>query len=197
VLLLCFALPAVLQALFFPRWPTVQKISTGQFSPLLTEAGFDVVPFADEATKSNYHIAKSNIISYRMDNGNVLRIMHARVRERLNFSVKYISADNPSVLLKDSTLSKSNTFTLQGVVDNKPALQTCLVEDAAYQNSFGIGFQALGRAVDQRDGRSSLIPLQLIGMHPNRSYDCYLVTYIASGQRPIGQSEWISLLKAL
>jgi hypothetical protein len=37
----------------------------------------------------------------------------------------------------------------------------------------------------------------VLGLRSNRSYDCYLITYISSHQAPISISEWSDLLSKI
>lgn len=191
------ALVSVFQALFFPRWPKVEPINSREIASLLTSSGLSAKLYSVQDPQRTYDIDKSSILSYRMNNGDTLRILHARVRERTNFNVQFISAENSAILLKSSKPTDFNTSTLEGRIGNQPALQTCLVKGSPRSPRHGLSFHELGDAVDQRDGNYSNLLFQIIGLRPNRSYDCYLITYISSSQQQITGPDWLGILETL
>lgn len=189
-----FAVSASSQALFLPRWPRSNQLSSAFINSILVEAGYSPTSLPSLPAHRSYDIATSPVIKVSLDDGTELFLVNAHVRERLNFKTDYISK-----LWKELDVKKADTLFnpfpfKKGVIDNSTAIQSCLVP----RQGFGLSFEQLSSYVDQNAAGSFYESFKRwVSFHPSRSYQCILMTLRSTSNNVLTLSHATSLFQTL
>jgi hypothetical protein len=174
---------AALQALVLPRWPRVQELRRAPIELALRQAGFLPVALPNLPASRSYELASSATLGYRLQGGLQLRLRSGAVRERKNVQIAFIGRDRPELALQQ--------------LGNQPALQTCLIPGAPLVDAFGVTWEQVPLAVDRLAAGSKASALRILGLQPNRSYQCVLISLRSHQGEPIPVPTWHRLLDAL
>jgi hypothetical protein len=188
---------AALQALVLPRWPRVQELRRAPIELALRQAGFLPVALPKLPDSRSYELASSATLGYRLQGGLQLRLRSGAVRERKNVQIAFIGRDRPELALQQRQLLEGPPPTASGRLGNQPALQTCLIPGAPLVDAFGVTWEQVPLAVDRLAAGSKASALRILGLQPNRSYQCVLISLRSHQGEPIPVPTWHRLLDAL
>jgi hypothetical protein len=188
---------AALQALVLPRWPRAAELRPAPIERALRQAGFQPVALPTLPASRSYELASSATLGYGLPGGLQLRLRRGAVRERRNVQIAFSGRDRPELALRKRQLTVAPPPAASGRVENKPALQTCLVPGAPQANAFGATWEELPLVMDRRAAGARASALRILGLQPNRSYECVLISLRSAGGQPISVPTWHRLLDTL
>lgn len=188
---------AALQAMLLPRWPRAQELQRAPIEQALGRAGFQPVALPALPATRGYELSSSTTLGYELGGGLQLRLRRGAVRERKNVQIAFIGRDRPELSLEQRHLLEGPPPTASGRVGNQPALQTCLVPEAPGAHAYGVTWEQIPAAVDRMAGGSRAALRRVIGLQPNRSYACVLISLRSTEGSPVSMATWHRLLDAL
>lgn len=191
------------QAIILPRRPpSPQPLPARALEAGLRRAGLlsatnPPVPTDQRRVHRSQDLVTSPLLILPLREDNELILMASSVRQRFNFQASFIGRAQPSGKLEDRQLIATPTPTSAGKSQGLPALQTCLVPADGLDNAFGVtrdqltvyadhGSQGVGSAVER-----------LIGLQPNRTYSCILITLRGSKGQPPSERLWEQVLRQI
>jgi hypothetical protein len=174
-ILAIIAVAAGTKAMVWPRWPTAKPLNQEAISKALSNEGFKVFTLEPYAAKRNAELATSETIGYSLDNGFHLRLLRGTARQRFNFQTAFLTTLHPKLELKQRKLHfKIPAYTI-GIAQQKPTLQTCLVQGYVNNEGFGVTREQLTSLIDKISKTKSNGLKSFIGLRPNRDYQCILI----------------------
>jgi len=163
------------KAMVWPRWPTAKPLNQEAISKALSNEGFRILTLKSYGAKRNAELATSETIGYSLDNGFQLRLLRGTARQRFNFQTAFLTTLHPNLELKQRKLhSEIPAYTI-GIAQQKPTLQTCLVQGYGNNEGFGVTREELTSLIDKISKTKSNGLKSFIGLRPNRDYQCILV----------------------
>jgi hypothetical protein len=190
------------QAILLPRWPaTPRPLPAGPLEAALREAQLlpDKTRPAPNPTrpwpaKRSYELSTSAPVVLPLRGGFELILMGGEVRQRFNFQTSAIGGDHPSLNLQQRHLLSMTVPTASGLAQDRPTLQTCLVAGPALDAPFGVTRKQLTTIADRLAvGREAAIQ-RVIGLQPNRTYACTLISLRGPKGPPPSDRLWQQVL---
>jgi len=163
------------KAMVWPRWPNAKSLNQEAIFKALSNEGFKALTLKPYAAKRNAELATSEGIGYSLDNGFQLRLMRGTARQRFNFQTAFLTTLHPNLQLKQRKLHSGIPAYTIGIAQQKPTLQTCLVQGYGGKQGFGVTREQLTSLVDKISKTKSNGLKSFIGLSPNRDYQCILV----------------------
>jgi hypothetical protein len=170
------------QAIVMPRWPaTPAPLPKGRLEASLREQ--HLLPSSDRSSspagwpaRRSYELSTSAPVIMDLQGGYELLLMAGTVRQRFNLQSSFIGRDQPRLNLKRRHLLRTPTPSAAGRIQEQPALQTCMVRGAGLENAFGVTRTRL-TTLNDRLAKGSVSALErIIGLRPNRTYGCTLIS---------------------
>lgn len=190
---------AATKALIWPRWPAARPLDEQAIAKALTNAGIAVSPLRSLAAKRNAEFATSTVIGYSLDDRLELRLMRGVVRKRFNFQLAFLSKSHSELQLKHTKVSAGPPPYVLGLIQRQPAVQTCLVEQSQAPKPFGATKEELWALIDRINPSRWSKLKSIIGLQPNRSYECILIQAKRTGNltTSINPPTWLRILGSL
>lgn len=188
---------AVIQSLAFPRWPKVEPLNEKLILLSLNDSDIKPLSIRKISATRSFELATSPTLVLSLPNGLELRILRARVRQRLNLNTNFITSKQPYLKIIDSKKDVQFPYSSTGYINNMPAVQTCYVPSYSHSDGFGISTDKLANLVDLSVSRSPATIPQLIGIHAKRSYGCTLISLASKSGKPISLILWYHILRLL
>lgn len=184
---------AAVQSIFFPRQPRALELDINRLNALLKKIDSRAVLLPSlPATRGN-ELALSHQLRWRLHNGNDIILVHASVRQRLNFQTAFITKNLTFLSMSrrhsDYPLNGSDS----GYILGRPSFQTCYFLQSPTP-SFATQRSALVSSYDALASTSRHPLMQFVGLQPSLSYDCLLVTLRGSAKQPISLDLWNKIL---
>ncbi len=188
------------QAIVMPRWPTTpQPLPGQQLEATLRQA--DLLPPTDPPSPTapwpasrTQELATSAPVVIPLRGGFELTLMRGSVRQRFNFQASTIGRDRPSLKLNKRLLITAPVPTASGRAQGRPVLQTCFVAGPALEAPFGVTREQLSAAADRvSSGQRDAIE-RVIGLQPNRTYACTLISLRGPAGEPPSGRLWQEVL---
>lgn len=187
----------VIKAVAFPEWPKAKPLDKAHVTESLKKSG--LMPFKNNVLPGirNYEYASSPTLVFSSTNGFELRLIRAQVRQRLNLNLTFITSQESNLKVVRPIEYGDTPNSIKGSIMNNPTIQTCYVEGSGFPNGFSTHADKLTKLVDHRsDGILSVIQ-RIIGLKPNRTYECILVTLTSKKGEPINLYQWHKILKII
>ena len=187
------------QALVMPRWPASPSPLPGQQLKAGLRAA-KLLPSTDHPpgslwpAKRSYERSTSAPVVIPLREGFELTLMTAVVRQRFNLQTSFIGEDQPSLKLLDRRLIATPTPTAAGQIQDRPALQTCLVRGQRLGDAFGVTRDQLTPLSDRLSNGKVATLERLIGLKPNRTYACTLISLRWAKGKPPSDRLWQQVL---
>lgn len=190
------------QAIVLPRWPTAPpSLPAEQLEARLEEA--KLLPPTDRPSpdlwpaKRSLELATTSPVVIPLRGGYELTVLGGSVRQRFNFQAGTMARYQPSLKLSERRLILSSVPTATGLAQDRPVLQTCLVGGAGLDEPFGVTREQLTAIADRRaSGRVAALE-RVIGLQPNRSYACTLISLRGPQGEPPSDRLWQQVLGLL
>lgn len=188
------------QAIVFPRWqaapgplPTKQLEAELQEAKLLspTKRPSSTTPWP---AKRRYELASSAPAVFPLQGGFELTLMNGTVRQRFNFQASTMARAQPSLHLKKRRLIATPVPTATGMAQDRPAFQTCLVSGPGLVRAFGVTREQLAANADQLSSGIDSAVARVIGLEPNRTYACTLISLRGPKGEPPSDRLWRQVL---
>lgn len=188
------------QAILLPRWPTAPRpLPAEQLEAALR--GAQLLPATARPTaappwpkKRSYELATSAPVVLSLREGFELTLMGGAVRQRFNFQAGAIGRDHASLKLRRRRLIPTPVPTATGLAQDRPTLQTCLVAGPGLDQPFGVTREQLTTIADRLAvGREAAIE-RVIGLQPNRTYACTLISLRGPKGEPPSERLWQQVL---
>lgn len=190
---------AATKAMVWPLWPHAAALDPQPIRQALQQAGIPADPLPAAPSSRSAELATSSVLSFRLADGQELRLMQATARERFNLQNAFVSRNHPDLQIEKRTLSPQAPPSLIGSQKKRLSRQTCLVSAPGWSGGFGVTRDQLTPLSDQmaaRDqGRGWRV---LLGLTSNRDYRCTLISVRSRpGQAVIAEQPWRKLLDTL
>ena len=188
------------QAIVFPRWqaapvplPTKQLEAGLQKAKLLspTNRPSSTTPWP---AKRRYELATSAPVVFPLQGGFELTLMNGSVRQRLNFQTSTMGRAQPSLKLSKRRLIDTPVPTATGLAEDRPVFQTCLVRGPGLVRAFGVTREQLAANADQLSSGIDSAVARVIGLEPNRTYACTLISLRGPKGEPPSDRLWRRVL---
>lgn len=187
------------QAILLPRWPTAPRpLPAEQLEAALR--GAQLLPAARPTNappwpkKRSYELATSAPVVLPLREGFELTLMGGAVRQRFNFQAGTIGRDQASLRLNQRRMIATPVPTARGLAQDRPTLQTCLVAGPGLDQPFGVTRDQLTAIADRvAVGREAAIE-RVIGLQPNRTYACTLISLRGPKGEPPSERLWQQVL---
>ncbi|MEB3172423.1 MAG: hypothetical protein VKL97_01010 [Cyanobacteriota bacterium] len=179
VLLVPLALAAALQAAALPRWPAVVELSEQDLQQRLVGVGLAPTPLAAEPPWRSQRIALSSLRRYSLGAGAQLQLQRMQVQQRGDFQL--------ATGLRAFTPGRSSLARSRGAVVRR----SCLMAAGT-----GVTAEQLAGLAERRDSKPSALFGRLLGLQPNRSWSCLVVSLEAEQPARL-EALWPRLLTAL
>lgn len=191
---------AALQAVVFPRWPRAKPLPQQHLLASVQRADSQAKPLTlpekERQASRSHDLAVSETLAFRFGDGEELRVLRGTSRERAKFAIDTFTAKRPELKLRNSTLSGPPART-SGVIQGRPALQTCLVALSPVAQGFGVDAAQLAPLVDQAaQGREAALR-RILGLQDNRDYSCVLISLRSGNAGPVSLTRWNQLVQVL
>ncbi len=190
------------KAIVMPRWPAApDPLPQGELEASLRDQGLTPSPTPAPTTagwpaERGYQLSTSAPVIISLRDGFELIMMAATVRQRFSLQTGFIGRDQPSLKLKNRRLINSPVPSAAGLVQGQPTLQTCLVRGPGQTAGFGVTRVQLTPLTDQ--GSTGRVRLErLVGLRPNRSYGCTLISLRGPKGTPPSERLWGRILQTL
>jgi hypothetical protein len=189
------------QAIVMPRWPAAPRpLPADQLEEAFRQARLLPAttagpgPTSPWPAKRSYELATSAPVVLPLREGFELTLMAGEVRQRFNFQAGAIGRDHASLKLRQRRILGTPVPTAQGLAQDRPTLQTCLVAVPGLERSFGVTREQLTTLADRRAaGRQAAIE-RVIGLQPNRTYACTLISLRGPKGEPPSDRLWTQVL---
>lgn len=188
------------QAIVMPRWPTPPQPLPGQ----QLEAGLrgeDLLsptdrpsPSAPWLAKRSQEVATSAPVVLPLRGGFELTLMGGSVRQRFNFQTSTIGGDRPSLKVNKRQLATAPVPTASGMAQGRPVRQTCFVAGPGLEAPFGVTREQLTAAADRVSSGQRAALERVIGLQPNRTYACTLISLRGPKGEPPSDRLWQQVL---
>ena len=123
-----------------------------------------------------YDLASSPQLAWRLADGSELSLMRASSRELKDFNVTYLAKTDPRLQLKKTTVETTPLPLAKGHLQDRYALQTCIIPGSNGQP--GLGFT--GEQIMEARSRQTLLTnqrmLEFLGFPPSMGNSCVVVT---------------------
>ncbi len=188
------------QAIVLPRWPAAPRpLPAEQLEEALR--GAELLPEAGRPSltspwpaKRSYELATSAPVVLPLREGFELTMMAGAVRQRFNFQAGAIGRNHASLKLRQRRLIGTPVPTARGLAQDRPTLQTCLVAVPGLHRPFGVTREQLTTIADRRAvGRQAAVE-RVIGLQPNRTYACTLISLRGPRGEPPSERLWQQVL---
>jgi hypothetical protein len=186
---------AALQAMVWPRWPSAQPLDQESLAKALVDGGFASAPLPPLPAKRDAELATSSAIGFSMPNGMELRVMRGTARRRFNFQTAFLARSYSQLKITNRDLSSQSPPTAIGLIQNQHARQTCFVEGEAGNQPFGVTRDELAPLIDKASTGNGL--KSILGLQPNRNYQCVLIQATSRADAAIDQPTWRRILTAV
>ncbi len=193
-----------IQAIVMPRWPAApEALPQRQLEASLRAKG--LLPSSAPAKGSSggwparrsYELSTSAPVIIPLRDGYEFIAMAGSVRQRLNLQSSFIGRDQPRLALTKRHLVTQPVPGAAGLVQGQPALQTCLVRGGDLKEAFGVTRVQLAPLSD-RLAQGRVVGLErLVGLRPNRSYGCTLISLRGPKGTPPPERLWKDILQAV
>ena len=193
---------AAAQSMLLPRWPQASRIPSdnlNRFISIATASGSSVKSTIIKTEHSDFHTSHSPIISIKVNSNSNLIFTNAQVRDRVDFSVSFITDSIKSLKLSSSAIKANQPpFSLSEQTKAGTTFQTCFVPGNSSPSNFGFSQDHLSLAVDKVKSTEKNLGLKrFLGLSPSRRYQCMLVTLKSTLPRQEGYQLWLDLLDKL
>jgi hypothetical protein len=190
------------KAIVMPRWPAepapppqVQLEESLQAQGLIPASDPDQPSSSGKApARRGYELSTSAPVTIALRDGYELILMAGSVRQRFNMQSSFIARDQPSLQLSQRSLIRTPTPTAAGMIQGHPALQTCLVSGPGMGASFGVTREELTALADRLATGWGTGLERLLGLQPNRAYDCTLISLRGPLGKPPSEQFWEEIL---
>ncbi|MCP9934723.1 hypothetical protein KBZ08_12440 [Cyanobium sp. Candia 9D4] len=188
------------QAILLPRWPAAPRpLPAEQLEAALR--GAQLLPQTARPSltppwpaKRSYELATSAPVVLPLRDGYELTLVGGAVRQRFNFQAGAIGRDHASLKLRQRRLLDAPVPTARGLAQDRPTLQTCLVAGPGLAEPFGVTREQLTTLADRLAvGRQAALE-RVIGLQPNRSYACTLISLRGAKGKPPSDRLWQQVL---
>jgi hypothetical protein len=188
------------QAIVLPRWqappgplPTRQLEAGLREAKLLspTKRPSSSSPWA--ATR-RYELATSAPVVFPLQGGFELTLMNGTVRQRFNFQTSTMGRAQPSLNLSQRRLINAPVPTATGLAQDRPVFQTCLVSGPGLVRAFGVTRDQLAANADRLSSGTESAVARVIGLEPNRTYGCTLISLRGPKGEPPSDRLWRQVL---
>jgi hypothetical protein len=196
-LLATTALAFSLKSLFFSPWPQAPELSSELILSTLKTGGF--TPRSQDTLPPfrSFDLSTSPFLRYSLVNDYDLRVVVVVTRDRESFTIENINNKNKEFTLKDPRPAVDALFpTLEGMINERPALQTCQLRSPNSDPTYEVSSYQLPLRIDDYDNLNVDPFSQIIGLQPSRTYRCTLITLVSATERPIPMRDWNQLLSA-
>jgi hypothetical protein len=189
-----------IQAIVLPRWPTaprplpVEQLEAGLRGENLLDPSDRSSPGALWPPQRSHELATSAPVVLPLRGGFELTLMRGSMRQRFNFQASSIGQAQPSLNLISRRLVGTPVPTAAGLAQGRPALQTCLVEGPGLDDGFGVTREQLWTLADRLASGQVAGLKRVIGLQPNRSYDCTLISLRGPEGKPPSDLLWRQVL---
>jgi hypothetical protein len=197
--LVVIATVAATKAMIWPRWPMAQPLEQDVITEALTKGRFKISPLKPLAAKRDAELATSSALGYSLDNVLELRLMRGVARRRFNFQTAFLTKEHPELQLKQRHLSPGIPAYAIGFAQKQPSVQTCLVGGDEANKAFGVTREELPSLVDQMSKTKWSGPKSILGLQPNRDYQCIVIQAKTTDGSAISinRAKWLHLLSVL
>ena len=191
------------QAIVLPRWPAspsplpVQQLEAGLRAAQFLSPTDRPSPGTLPPAKRSYELSTSAPVVFPLRDGFELTLMAGHVRQRFNLQTGFIGQEQPSLKLLNRRLITTPTPTAAGLIENRPALQTCLVRGPGLKDAFGVTRDQLTPLTDRPAIGKLPAVERVIGLQPNRTYACTLISLRGPKGEPPTHRFWQQVLGQL
>lgn len=189
------------QAIVMPRWPSTasdplpaEQLEAGLRGAGLLSGSEGRLPANPWPAKRSLELATSAPLRLPLRGGFELTLMEGSVRQRFNFQASSMGMDQPSLKLTQRRLSESPVPTATGLAEDRPVLQTCLVPAPDLNDAFGVTREQLTAIADRLASGKAAVLERVIGLQPNRTYDCTLINLRGPKGEPPSERLWKQIL---
>jgi hypothetical protein len=186
-----------LQAILLPRWPSTAPLPAEAIGAALHQEGMSSTTSAPWDAKRSYELSTSAPVVVKFRDGLVLTLMDGTVRQRFNLQTAFIGREQPSLRLDKRRFIETPTPTAIGLAAGKPILQTCFVAGIKPQAGFGVSRDQLTALSDQRSSGWKSTLKRLIGLQPNRTYSCTLISLRSLHGESPSKEIWQKLIRTI
>ena len=199
------AAATALAALLRPPGPQVSDLPASQVRSKLASLALRPRPLPAVSPWRSEGIALSTLRRYQLQPGLELRLQRVQVWRRADFQLAYMTrpwtAGRRDLALgaQRRLLPGQAGVHALGQRGSTAVRQTCLVGDAGDAVA-GVTVAQLTAPVDQRANRPAAIAARLVGLEPNRTWQCLLVSLHSDRQlqaEPTMAALWTRLQPAL
>lgn len=189
-----------IQAILLPRWPTAprslpgEQLEAGLRRAKLLAPSDRSSPGSLWAAQRSYELATSAPVVLPLRSGFELTLMRGSVRQRFNFQASTLGQAHPSLKLTNRRLVGTPVPTAAGLAQGRPVLQTCLVEGPGLVDPFGVTWEQLSAIADRLASGQVNGLERVIGLQPNRRYDCTLISLRGPKGEPPSDRLWWQVL---
>ncbi len=188
------------QAILLPRWPAAPRpLPAEQLEAALR--GAQLLPATDRLppappwpAKRSYELATSAPVVFPLREGFELTMMGGAVRQRFNFQAGAIGRDQASLKLVQRRVIDTPVPTARGLAQERPTLQTCLVATPGLDGPFGVTREQLTAIADRLAVGSVAAIERVVGLQPNRTYACTLISLRGPEGEPPSDRLWQQVL---
>ena len=199
------AAATALAALLRPPAPQVSDLPASQVHAQLAGLALRPSPLPVVAPWRSEGIALSTLRRYQLHSGLELRLQRVQVWRRADFQLAYMTrpwtAGRRDLALGANRRLAADQAGVHALAQrgSMAVRQTCLVGEAG-DGVAGVTAAQLTAPVDQRANRPAAIAARLVGLEPNRSWQCLLVSLHSDRQlhaEPRVAALWSRLQPAL
>jgi hypothetical protein len=142
----------------------------------------------------------SSIYHYRFSDGSDLYATLVTVRKRDDFKIEtygLLTKGISELYIKNPRMTNSVPYSIYGLINNRDALQTCIIPGTAKLDQVDIRLSSLTASVKNLNTSASSIPSKLLGIEEALDYTCLVLTYLPSNvSNPSDRSRtWNSMIE--
>lgn len=188
------------QAIVLPRWQAApgplpaKQLEAGLHGALLLSPTHRPSSTPPWPAKRSYELATSAPLVFPLQGGFELTLMNGTVRQRFNFQTSTMGRAQPSLDLSKRRLIDTPVPTASGLAQDQPVFQTCLVSGPGLVRSFGVTRDQLAANADRLSSGIDSAVARVIGLEPNRTYACTLISLRGSKGEPPSDRLWRRVL---
>lgn len=201
LVLLPLALAAALKAALLPTWPRVAALNSVEVQQPLEHLGLEAKPLTGEPPWRSEGLALSGLQRYELKPGIQLQLQRVQIQRRDDYQLAYMGRPwTPG--RHDLALGPKTQVVRSGAgehaIAERPTTvvrQTCLIGPGS-----GVTATQLGTLADQLSSGPGAIAARLLGLQPNRSWQCLMVSLHSTRSQPTEHAAaalWPQLQKAL
>jgi hypothetical protein len=186
------------QAIFFPRWPKAQPLSSALLNASIQATDIQAKQLPSLPSTRTYDLASSPLLIWKLTDGQELSVVRTSSRDLTNFQVAFLARANSSLGIKNRRIQSTPIPLASGRRQGRSILQTCMLPGSDGRRGLGATAGQLRKSQAQIPSTTRDKLLKFFGLPPSSGNSCVLVTLKSTtSQTDSNLSRFQALLKSI